>query len=96
MICSTFPETRPALLRIEMPLKKKILGASWPLFSVCLALLALTFPAQAYIDPGTGSLVVQAIIGGIIAAQLVLRKYWWKLKDLGARIFYRRPTPPPQ
>lgn len=29
-----------------------------------------------YIDPGTGSLVLQAIIGGVAAAGVFLRFYW--------------------
>lgn len=36
----------------------------------------------AYLDPGTGSLVVQAIIGGAVAVGVVLKAYWHKIGKL--------------
>ena len=36
--------------------------------------------AFAYIDPGTGSAVLQALIGVIVAAAIGLSVYWQKLK----------------
>jgi hypothetical protein len=44
-------------------------------------------PTLAYIDPGTGSLVLQAIAGGVAAAAVTARLYWRRLK----RVFTRRP-----
>jgi len=38
-----------------------------------IALLTCTNPAMAYIDPVTGSVVVQALIGGIAAAMVTIR-----------------------
>ena len=38
----------------------------------------------AYIDPGAGSLFVQAIIGGLLAGLYLLKIYWQKFK-LGVR-----------
>ena len=35
--------------------------------------LALTQPAYAYIDPGTGAIIIQAILGSIAAAMVFLR-----------------------
>lgn len=32
-----------------------------------------------YIDPGTGSLILQMIIGGIIASTLFLKRGWKKI-----------------
>ncbi len=37
-------------------------------------------PAQAYLDPGTGSMILQGIIGAIAGALVVLRIYWAKIK----------------
>lgn len=42
--------------------------------------LMMTVPAYAYIDPGTGSLIVQGVIGAIAAAGITLKLYWHKLK----------------
>jgi hypothetical protein len=37
--------------------------------------------ANAYIDPGTGSILLQALIGGLAVAGASLAVYWVKLKN---------------
>ena len=42
--------------------------------------------AHAYLDPGTGSIILQGIIGAIAAIAVALKLYWHKLlKLLGIR-----------
>ena len=41
--------------------------------------------AQAYIDPGTGSLVLQILIGSIAGGIAVARLYWTKLREIMSR-----------
>lgn len=36
--------------------------------------------AHAYLDPGTGSFVLQMLIGGIAGGMVVLKMYWAKTK----------------
>tara|TARA_E500000178_G_C16889603_1_gene692937 strand:+ start:379 stop:582 length:204 start_codon:yes stop_codon:yes gene_type:complete len=36
--------------------------------------------AYAYIDPGTGGIIIQAIIGAIAATSLTIKIYWQKIK----------------
>jgi len=54
-----------------------------------LALIALwTVPtdAMAYLDPGTGSALLQGILGAIAAIGVVLKLYWHRiLRMLGIR-----------
>jgi uncharacterized membrane protein len=45
-----------------------------------LALATIAVPSYGYIDPGTGSLVIQSIIGAIAAIGVTLKLYWHKLK----------------
>lgn len=46
-------------------------------------LLTLTpFPAYAYVDPGTATIVIQAIIGGIAAAGFYFRTALYRLARL--------------
>jgi hypothetical protein len=45
------------------------------------ALLAFPQPAYAYIDPGTGSYVLQMILAVILAVPFVLKRYWLKIKS---------------
>ena len=42
--------------------------------------IAMTVPAHAYLDPGTGSIVLQAIIGGVAAGLFVARGYFYRVK----------------
>lgn len=39
-------------------------------------------PAAAYLDPGTGSLIIQGIVGALAAAAVTLKLYWHKFKAL--------------
>lgn len=48
---------------------------------VSLALwTASTTPARAYLDPGTGSMILQVILGGVAGALVVLKLYWNRIK----------------
>jgi hypothetical protein len=40
----------------------------------------LTMPAHAYVDPGTGSMVLQVVIGGVLAAVFMAKTYYYELK----------------
>ena len=46
-----------------------------------LFLACLPMPAFAYIDPGSGSAIMSAIIGFIVACWLVVKTYWYKIKS---------------
>ena len=48
--------------------------------AVILALVSS--PAHAYIDPGSGSAIMGAIVGFFVAIGLALKTYWYKLKAL--------------
>jgi hypothetical protein len=42
----------------------------------------LTDKAFAYLDPGTGSILLQAVIGGVASGLFILRMYWRRIKAL--------------
>jgi hypothetical protein len=44
------------------------------------ALLLLTEPAHAYLDPGTGSLLLQGLIAGAAAASVAVGAYWARIR----------------
>jgi hypothetical protein len=47
---------------------------------LCLAFCFLTLPAaNAYVDPGTGSFVFQAIVGGMLAVGLTIKLFWRRI-----------------
>jgi len=45
----------------------------------CFWFLFAARPAQAYIDPGTGSYLLQLLIGGLFATAFVLKAFWGKI-----------------
>ncbi len=55
--------------------------------SIILILLPLTTPANAYLDPGTGSIILQAILGFIAATIATASFYWNKLKLFLIKLF---------
>jgi len=44
---------------------------------------------RAYLDPGSGSILLQLLIAGILGAFLVLRSSWGKVKAFFSRLFSR-------
>ncbi|HJT62620.1 MAG TPA: hypothetical protein VJ797_13200 [Burkholderiales bacterium] len=50
------------------------------------ALLAWIAPAYAYLDPATGSILLQGLIAGIAGLTVVLRLYWQRIKALFRRM----------
>jgi hypothetical protein len=38
-------------------------------------------PAFAYIDPGSGSAIMSAVIGFLVAVSMAIKTYWYKLKS---------------
>ena len=49
------------------------------------AMLSLSAPAHAYIDPATGSIVLQVAIGAVAGATLFFRTSLYKVKALFSR-----------
>ena len=46
--------------------------------------------AHAYLDPGTGSIILQAIIGFIAASITIISTYWNKLKIFIVNLFKKK------
>ncbi|MBA4162522.1 MAG: hypothetical protein C0515_10705 [Novosphingobium sp.] len=46
-----------------------------------LAMLAVAAPAHAYLDPSTGSIILQATIGAIAGATLFARTFLYRIKS---------------
>ena len=77
--------------------QKRKRTSPWAAMSAGLALLAFAQPAHAYMDPGSMSVIVTAILGAIAAVGYTARVYWARLKDFLARLFGRpRPEEPPR
>jgi hypothetical protein len=56
-----------------------------PLARIALVLagfLAIASPAEAYLDPGTGSMLLSAVIGVAAAVGLAVKMSWYRLLGL--------------
>ena len=47
-------------------------------------------PAHAYLDPGTGSIILQAILGFIAASIATVSFYWTKVKFFFSKFFKKK------
>ena len=65
----------------------RMLAAGLVLFST----IGITSPAYAYLDPGTGSMLLQMLLGGVAGALVVGKLYWHRVKAF----FGREPEPSP-
>lgn len=57
-------------------------------FLVSLFMLSMSMPAMAYLDPGTGSMIISAIVGLFATCALAIKTYWYKL----LRLFKGKPV----
>ena len=55
------------------------------LISIFLISFILTLNAYAYIDPGSGSIILQALLGALAAIGASISIYWNKFKNLFKR-----------
>jgi len=44
-----------------------------------VACLSIASPAYAYLDPGTGSMLISAVLGVAAAVALALKMFWYRL-----------------
>lgn len=59
------------------------------LAAAAASLAMLAQPAWAYLDPGTGSMIISAIVGLFATVGLAVKTYWYKIKA-----FFRRDARP--
>ncbi len=47
-----------------------------------LVFLAPHLRPQAYLDPGSGSFIIQLLIAGLVGAGFIIKAYWKKIRGL--------------
>ena len=57
-----------------------------------VAAITLFFPhyAYSYIDPGTGSYIIQIVIAAFVAVSFMVKIYWLKIKGFVGRLFSKK------
>ena len=66
----------------EMPIQIRLL-----LPVVALLLVYPAASAHAYIDPGTGSIALQILLGGAAGALVIVKLYWARIRAFFAKVF---------
>tara|TARA_B110000858_G_C17492752_1_gene332357 strand:- start:203 stop:451 length:249 start_codon:yes stop_codon:yes gene_type:complete len=73
-----------------------------PLFTSYIIMLSFFFtsPAYAYLDPGTGSLILQGIIAGLAMLSITIKMWWhtiisWFKKSEDSKVI-KNPTDEPE
>ena len=61
---------------------RKKLNLRMSTFLLALMAIATSMQASAYIDPGSGSAIMSAIIGFFVAIAMAVKTYWYKIKSL--------------
>jgi hypothetical protein len=56
-----------------------------------MATLFGTGPAWAYLDPGTGSMMLQLLLGGVAGVMVVGRLYWQRFREFVTSRFSGKP-----
>ena len=52
------------------------------LLLVCVILLAWVGPVAAYLDPGSGSMLIQLLLGGVAGLVVIVRLFWHRILDM--------------
>jgi hypothetical protein len=59
---------------------------------VAVLLLAIvSAPAYAYLDPGSGSYLLQILLAGLLGALFTLKVFWKRIVSFFAQLFSKRP-----
>jgi 16S rRNA C1402 (ribose-2'-O) methylase RsmI len=57
---------------------------------VALSLLLTARNAFAYVDPGTGSFLLQFLIAGLLGAAFVFKGFWRNIRDFWSKLLSKR------
>lgn len=58
-----------------------------------VTMLALDSPAYAYLDPGTGSIILQVVLGGTAGVMVIAKLYWSQVKSFFMRRSEKKLVP---
>jgi len=66
-------------------------GRMWSFYCIAAYSLIATRDAHAYLDPGTGSLLIQILVGAVLGASLTVKMWWYRVKEVVARVIGSSP-----
>ena len=74
---------------------KRILRSSLLTIVIMILILYFSFPARAYayLDPGTGSFIIQLIVGGLLGLAFTIGLFWKRFKVWLTNLFSGESEP---
>ena len=57
-------------------------------FGMSIIFCAVPSAAWAYIDPGTGGMLLQLLLGGFAGALVIVKLYWTRIRELYMRTIH--------
>ncbi len=61
------------------PMRSRLSSAAFALHLGLLMSVLVIAPANAYIDPGSGSIIFQAVVGAAMAISLTVKLFWRRI-----------------
>lgn len=71
------------------------MGTSIRVLLLAAGIVLISTPAFAYLDPGTGSMMLQIVVGTIAAVLVSIRSFWRNIRNIFASLFGNRPNADP-
>lgn len=62
--------------------------------SLIFLMVATALPANAYVDPGTGSFAIQALFAGAVGALFGFKSFWGQISGFGKKVLRPRDKKP--
>lgn len=68
----------------------RMTSVAWSLLAAGILVLAFSREANAYIDPGTGSLILQMVIAVVVGAGFAIRIFWKQIRLFLSHLFSKK------
>ena len=66
---------------------RRVFDVGWQFVLVAFAFIFMASPAQAYIDPGVGGMLLQLLLGGVAGVVVIMRLYWERVTSTVRKVF---------
>ena len=60
------------------------------ILTLLFSFLLITNTSYGYLDPGSGSYILQLLIAGGVASLYTIKVYWKSIKNFSKRVFHRK------
>ena len=66
---------------------RRVFDVGWQFVLITFTVTFMASPAQAYIDPGVGGMLLQLLLGGVAGGVVIIRLYWERVTSTVRKVF---------